>query len=243
MKKTRAAGDKVWSSFAEAVADVPDGAVMMIDGFGGPGGMPSYLISALRDQGARNLTVIGNTAGLPGFGAKAGQEFITTAVLYENKQVRKTIASFPVPRSPSVMTPFRRAWQAGEVELEVVPQGTLAERIRAGGAGIAAFYTPTSAGTELAKGKETREFDGRTCVLEQALKADYAFIRAHRADTMGNLTYRGTSRNFNPPMATAARVTIAEVDEIVPAGAIDPEAVVTPGIYVRRIVARPGAAR
>ncbi|MSQ25244.1 MAG: 3-oxoacid CoA-transferase subunit A [Dehalococcoidia bacterium] len=241
MATDRSAARKVFDSFARAVADIPDGAVMMIDGFGGPGGMPSFLIAALRDQGARNLTVIGNTAGLPGFGAKAGQEFITTAVLYENRQVRKTIASFPVPRSPSVMTPFRKAWQAGEVELEVAPQGTLAERIRAGGAGIAAFYTPTSAGTDLAQGKETREFGGRLHVLEHALTADYAFIRAHRADTMGNLTYRGTSRNFNPAMATAARVTIAEVDEIVPAGEIDPEAVVTPGIYVRRIVQRPGA--
>ena len=243
MAAIRAAGDKVWSSFAEAVADIPDGAVMMIDGFGGPGGMPSYLIAALRDQGARNLTVIGNTAGLPGFGAKVGQDFVTTAVLYENRQVRKTIASFPVPRSPSVMTPFRRAWEAGEVELEVAPQGTLAERIRAGGAGIAAFYTPTSAGTDLAKDKETREFDGRLHVLERGLTADYAFIRAHRSDTLGNLTYRGTSRNFNPAMATAARVTIAEVDEIVPAGEMDPEAVVTPGIYVRRIVARPREGR
>lgn len=243
MAENRKPGDKVWSSFAHVVSDIPDGAVMMIDGFGGPGGMPSYLIAALRDQGARNLTVIGNTAGLPGFGAKVGQEFISTAVLYENGQVRKTIASFPVPRSPSVMTPFRRAWQAGEVELEVAPQGTLAERIRAGGAGIAAFYTPTAAGTDLAQGKETREFDGRMYVLEHGLTADYAFIRAYRADTMGNLTYRGTSRNFNPVMATAARVTIAEVDEIVDVGEIEAEAVVTPGIYVRRIVARPGASR
>ena len=230
---------KVVSSFREAVADVPDGAVIMIGGFGGPGGMPSNLLLALRDQGARGLTIIANSAGLPGFGAKNGEEAANASVLFANHQVRKTIASFPVPRSPSVVSEFQKAWQTGEVELEVVPQGTLAERIRAGGAGIPAFYTPTAAGTRLGEGKETREFGGRQCVLEEALTADYAFIRAHAADALGNLVYRGSSRNFNPVMATAARVTIAEVSQLVEAGGLDPEAVVTPGLYVHRVVKRP----
>jgi 3-oxoacid CoA-transferase A subunit len=235
--------NKVIPSFAAAVADVPDGAVVMVDGFGGPGGMASFLIEALRDQGANDLTIISNTAGLPGFGAKGGQEFINTAILYENRQVRKTIASFPVPRSPSLPSPFSRAWEAGEVELEVVPQGTLAERIRAGGAGIPAFFTPTSVGTQLAEGKEVRSFDGRDYVLERALTADFALVRGHVADSFGNVVYRGTSRNFNAAMATAARVTVVEVDEIFEPGSIDPEAVVTPGIFVNRIVARPSEGR
>ncbi|MCH7552402.1 MAG: 3-oxoacid CoA-transferase subunit A [Chloroflexi bacterium] len=229
---------KVFDTFREAVADVANNAVLMIDGFGGPGGMPSNLILALRDLGATGLTIIGNTAGLPGFGAKAGEDFINTSILYANKQVRKCIASFPVPRSPSVPSPFQDAWRAGEVELEVVPQGTLTERIRAGGAGIPAFYTPTAVGTHLADGKEVRRFGEREYVMERALTADFAFIRAHKADTMGNLVYSGTSRNFNPVMATAAHITIAEVDEIVEPGVLDPEAIVTPGIFVRRIVCR-----
>ena len=229
---------KVYPSPAKAVADIPDGAVLMIDGFGGPGGMPSALILALRDHGARNLTIVSNTAGLPGFGARKGETFVNTSVLYENGQVKKAIASFPVPRSPSSKSPFERSWLAKEVELEVVPQGTLAERIRAGGAGIPAFYTPTGTGTRLAHGKETRLLNGRVCVLEHALTADFALIRAHKADRLGNLVYRGTSRNFNPVMATAAKVTIAEVDEIVEPGALDPECIITPGIYVKRIVVR-----
>ena len=231
--------DKAFRSFAEAVADIPEGAVVMIDGFGGPGGMPSHLILALRDHGARGLTVITNSAGVPGFGAKRGQEVIDTGILFANKQVKKVLASFPVPRSPSVVSDFQKGWQAGEVELEVVPQGTLAERMRAGGAGIPAFYTPTGVGTKLAEGKELREFDGRQYVLERALTADFALISAHRADRMGNLVYRGSSRNFNPVMATAARVTVAEVDEIVEPGGLDPECIVTPAIYVQRIVRRP----
>lgn len=233
--------DKVFNDFASAVADVPDGCVVMIDGFGGSGGMPSNLIRALRDQGAKQLTIITNSAGLPGFGAKQNQEVINTSILFANKQVRKVLASFPVPRSPSVVNDFQKAWQAGEVELEVVPQGTLAERIRAGGAGIPAFYTPTAVGTNLAEGKELREFEGRTYVLEKGITADYALICGHKADRSGNLVYKGSSRNFNPVMATAARVTIVEVDEIVEVGAIDPEIVVTPAIFVQRIIKRPDA--
>ena len=231
--------NKVFRSFTEAVADIPDGAAIMIGGFGGPGGMPSNLLLALREHGARGLTIITNSAGLPGFGAKKGEDEANASVLFANHQVRKTIASFPVPRSPSVISEFQKAFQRGEVELEVVPQGTLAERIRAGGAGIAAFYTPTGAGTLLAEGREVREFNGRPCVLEHALTADYALIRAHKADPMGNLVYRGSSRNFNPLMAMAARVTIAEVTELTETGGLDPEAIVTPGIFVHRVVKRP----
>jgi 3-oxoadipate CoA-transferase alpha subunit len=230
--------NKVFSSFDEVLRDIPDGAVIMVGGFGGPGGMPSRLLLALRDHGAKDLTIIGNTAGLPGFGARQGDEVVNVSILYANHQVKHTIASFPVPRSASAVSDFMRAYHAGETTLEVVPQGTLAERIRAGGAGIAAFYTPTGYGTKLGEGKETREFDGRAYVLELALKADYALVRAHQADPMGNLTYRGSSRNFNPIMAMAARVAIAEVDEVVPLGALDPEAIATPGIFVKRVVSR-----
>ncbi len=230
--------NKVYPSAAQAVADIPDGATVMIGGFGGPGGMPGALILALGDHGAKDLTVISNTAGLPGFGAHKGQQIVNPSVLFENRQVRKAICTFPVPRSPSAKSPFEQAWRAKQVELEVAPQGTFAERIRAGGAGIAAFYTPASAGTLLAKGKETRVFNGRPHVLEHALTADFALVRAHKADRLGNLVYTGTSRTFNPLMAMAARITIAEVDEVVEPGALDPERVDTPGIYVKRVVVR-----
>ena len=230
--------NKVVSTFAEAVAGIRDGASIMIGGFGGAGGMPSNLIVALRDLGPKRLTIISNTAGLPGFGTKAGEETINMSILFENGQVSKAVATFPVPRSASVDTPFQQRLRGGEVELEVVPQGTFVERIRAGGAGIPAFYTPTGVGTPLAEGKEERDFDGRRYVLERAMRADYAFVRAHRADTWGNLTYKGTSRTFNPAMATAVDVTIAEVDEIVALGEIDPECVVTQGVYVDRVVKR-----
>ncbi len=234
--------NKVAASFEEAVGDIPDGATLMIDGFAGPGGTPQNLIRALRDHGARDLTIISNTAGLAsvsGFGTIPGDRPIDIGILVDNGQVKKVIASFPVSPSPSRPTSFERAYREGKVGLELVPQGTLAERIRAGGAGIPAFYTPTSAGTELAKGKEARAFDGREYVLEHALKADFALLRAHKADTLGNVIYRGTSRNFNGVMATAARVTVMEVDEIVEPGGIESHLVHTPGIYVDRIVKIP----
>ena len=230
--------DKVATSFGEAVSDIPDGAMLMIDGFAGPGGTPQNLIRALRDHGARDLTIVSNTAGLAsviGFGTIPGTRPIDIGVLIDNEQVKKVIASYPVSPSPSRPTSFERAYREGKVDLEVVPQGTLAERIRAGGAGIPAFYTPTSVGTLLAEGKETREFDGREYVMEMGLTADFALLRAHVADTLGNVTYRGTSRNFNAVMATAARVTIIEVDEIVEPGALDANSIHTPGIYVKRI--------
>ncbi len=233
---------KVYSDGPTAIADLPDGATVFIDGFGGPGGMAHYLLVSLRDRGSRELTIVSNTAGIArvvSFGTPPGRTAIDHSVLVENGQVAKAIASFPV--SPSVSRPseFELAYRRGEVDLELVPQGTLAERLRAGGAGIHAFYTPTGAGTLIAEGKESRIIDGREYILEYGLRADFALIRAHQADTRGNLVYRGTSRNFNAVMAPAARVTVVEVDEIVEAGQLDPEAVVTPGIFVQRIVRRP----
>jgi 3-oxoacid CoA-transferase subunit A len=231
--------NKVVASFEAAVADIPDGATLMIDGFAGPGGTAQNLIRALRDHGARDLTIISNTAGLAsvtGFGTRPGDRPIDIGILVDNEQVRKVVASYPVSPSPSRPTSFERAYKEGKVDLELVPQGTLAERIRAGGAGIPAFYTPTAAGTLLADGKETRVFEGREYVMETALKADFALLRAYKADTLGNTVYRGTSRNFNGVMATAARVTVIEVDEAVQPGELDGALVNTPGIYVKRVV-------
>ena len=230
---------KIVRSFGEAVADIPNGATLMIDGFAGPGGTPQNLIRALRDHGASGLTIISNTAGLAsviGFGTIPGDRPIDIGVLVENEQVKKVIASFPVSPSPSRPTAFETAYREGKIELEVVPQGTLAERIRAGGAGIPAFYTPTGVGTLMAEGKESRVFGGREYLLERALVADFALLRAHISDTMGNTQYRGTSRNFNGVMATSADIVIMEVDDVVEPGDIDPGAVHTPGIYVNRIV-------
>jgi len=230
---------KVVGSFAEAIADIPDGAWVMIDGFAGPGGTPQNLIGALRDHGARDLTIISNTAGLAsviGFGTVPGDRPIDIGVLIDNEQVKKVIASFPVSPSPSRQSSFERAYREGKVELEVVPQGTLAERIRASGAGIPAFYTPTGVGTMIAEGKETRVFDGREYLMERALTADFALLKARKADTLGNLVYRGTSQNFNGVMVMAARTTIIEVDDIVDPADLDPAAIDTPGIYVKRIV-------
>lgn len=232
--------NKVCASFREAVAHIPNGAIIMIGGFGGPGGMPQHLLLALRDQGARDLTIIGNTTGLGGaFGTRPGKSYIDPSILVENHQVKKAIASFPVSPSPSRPTAFEKQLLAGQVELELVPQGTLAERIRAAAAGIGGFYTPTGVGTVAEKGKEKRTIDGREYLLELPLRADYALIRAYKADRMGNLTYRGTSRSFNPVMAPAARVTIAEVDEIVEVGGLHPEGIITPSIYVHWIVQIP----
>ena len=224
--------NKIVETFEKAVSDIPDGATIMLGNFAGPGGTPFYLIKALRDHGAKNLTIVANTAG----GIGLTLDFDDHRILFENNQVKKVIATFPFSPSPSRPSPAEKQIVAGEAELELVPQGTLAERIRAGGAGIPAFYTPTGVGTVIEEGKEKRYFDGRPYLLEHALTADYAFVRAYKADEMGNLVYRGTQRQFNPIMAVAARVTIAEVDEIVKPGNLDPEAVITPGIFVHRIV-------
>ncbi len=224
--------NKIVNTFAEAVADIADGASIMLGNFAGPGGTPYYLIHALRKQGAKNLTIIANTAG----GIGLTLDYDDHRILFENNQVKKVIAAFPFSTSPSRPSPAEKQILAGEVELEILPQGTLAEKIRCGAAGIPAFYTPTGYGTVVAKSKEVKWFDGRPCLLERAIKADYAFVRAYRADKMGNLVYRGTQRQFNPIMAMNASITIAEVDEVVEAGEIDPEVVVTPGIFVNRIV-------
>ena len=231
--------NKIVPNFDEAVSDIPDGAMLMIDGFAGPGGTAQNLIRALRDHGARDLTIISNTAGLAsvmGFGTLPGDRPIDIGILVDNEQVKQVIASFPVSPSPSRPTSFERAYLEGKVELEVVPQGTLAERIRAGGAGIPAFYTPTGVGTQIAEGKEIREFDGREYAMERSLKADFALLRANVADNLGNTTYRGTSQNFNGVMATAASVTIIEVDEIVEPGVLDSAVIHTPALYVNRMV-------
>ena len=213
--------NKVLTSAAGAVSLVPDGATIMMGGFG-LCGIPENLIKALHERGTRGLTIISNNAGVDDFGI---------GVLLKSRQVRKMISTYVGENRE-----FERQCLSGELELELVPQGTFAERIRAGGAGIGGFYTPTGHGTVAAEGKETRVIDGRPYVLEMPLKADFAFVKAYRGDHLGNLTYRKTARNFNPMMATAARVTIAEVEELVEPGALDPNAVVTPGIFVRYIL-------
>lgn len=220
--------DKVFPSARAAIADVFDGATVMFGGFASAG-TPTNLILALYEKGVRDLTGIANNIGL---GDKLD-------ILCEKRQIKKMIASFAIRASAQRKTRFEELFAAGLVELELVPQGTLAERIRAGGAGIPAFFTATGAGTMVAKGKETRSFGGRSYLMEEALTADFALIKAYKGDRFGNLVYRKSSRNFNAVMATAARVTIAEVEEIVEPGDLDPESIVTPGIYVDRVVQGP----
>jgi len=214
---------RVCGSHDDAVAGTADGATVLVGGFG-MAGMPVELIDALIRQGAGDLTVVSNNAGNGDTGL---------AALLATGRVRKVICSFPRQADSWV---FDGLYRAGRIELEVVPQGNLAERLRAAGAGIGGFFTPTGVGTSLAEGKETREIDGRTYVLEHPIKGDLALIKAHVADRMGNLVYRKTARNFGPVMATAARTVAVEVDRVVEIGGLDPEVVVTPGIYVDRIV-------
>ena len=211
------------ASAADAVADVFDGASVMVGGFG-EAGSPIELIHALIDQGAKDLTVISNNCG-------SGE--IGLAALLKAKRVTKVICSFPRTANSTV---FPELYRSGFTELELVPQGTLAERIRAGGAGVAAFYTPTALGTPLGEGKEQREFDGQTYLLERGLRADFTLIKAKAADTHGNVIYNKTARNFAPPMAMAGKVTIVQAERIVEPGTLDPESVVTPGIFVNRVV-------
>jgi 3-oxoadipate CoA-transferase alpha subunit len=218
--------DKIVASVTAAVADIGDGATVMIGGFG-TAGMPSELIDALIAQRARDLTIVSNNAG----NGDAG-----LALLLKAKRVRKIVCSFP---RQTDSWHFDALYRAGEIELELVPQGNLAERIRAAGAGIGAFYTPTGYGTLLAEGKETRVIAGRPYVLEYPLRADFALIKAHAADRWGNLVYRKTARNFGPIMAAAATCTIAQVEHVANLGELDPEAVATPGIYVHRVVRVP----
>ncbi|UYQ78012.1 3-oxoacid CoA-transferase subunit A [Glutamicibacter sp. JL.03c] len=218
---------RIATSAADAVAEITDGSTVLVGGFGNAG-QPMELIDALMDCGAKDLTVVNNNAGQ----ADAG-----LALLIKERRVKKIICSFP---RQSDSWHFDEAYRAGEIELELVPQGNLAERIRAAGAGIGGFFTPTGYGTLLAEGKETRVIDGKGYVLETPIHADFALIKALKADTFGNLVYRKTARNFGPIMATAAKAAIVQVDEVVEVGSIDPEHVITPGIYVDTVVALGG---
>jgi 3-oxoacid CoA-transferase subunit A len=216
--------NKVVRDAADAIADVHDGASIMLGGFG-LCGIPENLIKALRLKGSKNLTIISNNAGVDGRGA---------GLLLETRQVRKIIATYVGENKL-----FEELALSGELEVELVPQGTFSERMRAGGAGVAGFYTPTGYGTVIAENKETREFDGRMYILERGLTADFAFVKAWKGDKWGNLVYRKTARNFNPVMATAGRVTIAEVEQLVGVGDLEPDSVHTPAIFVQRIVQGP----
>ena len=218
--------NKIVSSTTEAVADINDGATVMIGGFG-PAGQPAELVDALIAQGARDLTIVNNNAGNGEVGV---------AALMKAGRVRKIVCSYPRLADGYV---FEALYRAGKIELELVPQGTLSERMRAAGAGIGAFYTPTAYGTDLAKGKETRIIDGKHHVLEHPIHGDVALVKAERGDRWGNLVYRKSARNFGPTMASAAKCTIAQVYEIVELGALDPECIVTPGIFVTRVVKVP----
>jgi len=213
--------NKLIPSAQDAIAGITDGMTLAVGGFG-LCGIPEHLIAALRDSGVKDLTIVSNNAGVDDFGL---------GLLLKTRQIRKMVSSYVGENKT-----FERQFLDGSLEVELVPQGTLAERIRAGGAGIPAFFTPTGVGTRVAEGKETRVIDGREYVLERGIRADFALIKAWKADPHGNLVFRKTARNFNPMMATCARVTVAEVEEIVPLGALEPDAIHTPGIYVKRLV-------
>lgn len=212
--------NKVYANADEAIHDIQDAAVLMLGGFG-LCGIPENTIAALVKKGTKELTCISNNAGVDDFGI---------GLMLHKRQLKKMIASYVGENAE-----FERQLLSGELEVELIPQGTLAERCRAGGAGIPAFFTPAGYGTEVAEGKETREFNGKMYVMELGMTADFAIVKAWKGDTMGNLIYKGTARNFNPMMATAGKITIAEVEELVPAGELDPNEIHTPGIYVNRI--------
>jgi 3-oxoacid CoA-transferase subunit A len=213
--------DKVVKSAAEAVRDIPDGAVIAAGGFG-LCGIPELCIAALRDRGVKNLTIVSNNCGVDDFGL---------GLLLAGKQIKKMVSSYVGENKE-----FERQYLSGELEVDLVPQGTLAERLRAGGAGIPGFYTPAGYGTEVAKGKETREFDGKHYVLERGIVTDFAIVKAWKGDRYGNLVFRLTARNFNPLCAMAGKITIAEVEELVEVGSLDPDHVHTPGVFVQRVV-------
>jgi len=215
--------NKIVQTMAEAMAGVPDGAVVLVGGFGSIG-QPNAMIEGLIEQGAKDLTVVANNSGVG---------YVGLAKLLDTGRVRKIVCSFPRTVDPVV---FERLWREGRIELECVPQGTMAERMRAAGAGIPAFYTPTAVGTKLAAGKEEREIGGRKYILEEALHGDVALVEAWEADRWGNLTYNSSARNFNPVMATAAKLTIVQSQHIVELGALDPEKIATPGIFVDRVL-------
>src|SRR5512139_3492658 len=233
--------NKIFPSCDDAVADIFEGAVIMIGGFGSWGGLPINLIVALAKQGAKNLTIIANQGGV-GFelSKKIKPEgYPDIGALYAKGQVKKFIGSVPALGGMPPTSPLETFHREGKVEIEMVPQGTLAERIRAGAGGLGGFYTSTGVGTPVEVGKEKKVINGKEYLLELPLTADYALIKAHKADTLGNLIYKGTARCFNPVMAMAARTTIVEVDQLVEPGELDPEAVVTPHIFVSRIVEVP----
>ncbi len=212
---------KIFNSAKEALHDVKSDQTILVGGFG-LCGIPENLILALRDSGAKNLTCVSNNAGVDDWGL---------GLLLQTRQIKKMLSSYVGENAT-----FEKQYLSGELELEFCPQGTLAERLRAGGAGIPAFYTPTGAGTLVAEGKEEREFNGRKYILEKGITGDFALVKAWKADTFGNLIYRKTARNFNPMIATAGKITIAEVEEIVPLGELDPDQIHTPGVYVKRII-------
>jgi 3-oxoacid CoA-transferase subunit A len=220
--------NKVVANAAAAVADIPDGATILAGGFG-LCGIPELCIQALRDRGTKDLHVVSNNCGVDDFGL---------GLLLQNKQIRKMTSSYVGENKE-----FERQFLSGELQVELVPQGTLAERLRAGGSGIPAFFTPAGVGTPVADGKETRTFDGREYLLERAITGDFAIVKAWKADRWGNLVFRRTSRNFNPLCAMAGRVTIAEVEEVVDVGALDPDAIHLPGVFVHRVVAAADGAR
>ena len=212
---------KVMSSFLEAVSDIKDGSTIIVGGFG-LSGIPEYSIQALKEQGTKDLTVVSNNCGVDDWGL---------GLLLANRQIKKMVSSYVGENKI-----FEQQYLSGELEVELTPQGTLAERIRAGGAGIPGFYTATGVGTPIAEGKETKEFNGKTYLLEEGIVGDFALVKAWKADTLGNLVYRKTARNFNPLAAMAGKITIAEVEEIVQPGELDPDEIHTPGIYVQRVL-------
>ena len=233
--------EKIYNSFLDSIKDIENGSSIMIGGFGGSGGQPTRLMLALRDLGPKNLTIISNVAGIStttGYGWPENITPIDQGIFFKAGQVKKIICSFPVPGTTKPISEIEKSWKTGNCEVEIIPQGTLVEKIRSAGAGIPAFYTSTGVGTIVSKNKEHRIFNDREYILEEALSADFSLIRANKSDTFGNLEYIGTSRAFNPAMATASKITIAEVNEIVEPGEIDPEKIGTPGVYVNRIVRR-----
>lgn len=237
--------NKVYDSFAPAITDIPDGASIMIGLFGGPGGTPQNLLVALRERGVKNLTIIVSNFGfvLRSIPTKTGEfrpkDFISPSILLENKQVKKAIVNWTRPNRPGEKSLLEEQVRAGEVEVEIVPMGVQAMQMKAGGMGIGAFYSPVGIGTSYAKGKETRVFNGKEYILEYPLRADFGFVRAYKADKLGNLVCKGTARVGNPLVAKACNTTIAEVDEIVEPGEIGPDDIHIPGIYIDRIVEIP----
>ena len=233
----------IYDSYSKALDDIPNNSSIMIGGFGVQGGQPTNLMIALRDMNLIDLTLIGNVAGISmitGYGWKKSdrKKIIDQSIFFEKKQVKKIICSFPIPAQRNPVSEIEKAWKSQETIVDIIPQGTLAEKIRAAGAGIPAFFTKTGVGTIIEKEKETKIIDGEKFILEYSLSADVALVRAHVSDELGNLVYKGASRAFNPIMATAAKLTIVEADRIVSSKELDPERIGTPGIYVDRIVSK-----